>query len=86
MSFHALLELSSYLQVVSDTSREILKAFRSDFQDLSARIGATSFGKAEDIDMTKFQGLVYVNESFACARFLFSCCTPETERFVPGNN
>ena len=48
------------VQVVSNTSREVLEQFQTEFRDLSSRIGATTFGQAENVDMKKFEGLVYV--------------------------
>lgn len=49
-----------HMKIVSQTSRDILAAYRKDLDDLSARLGATTFGRAEDIDMTKFKTLKYV--------------------------
>jgi hypothetical protein len=54
------------MQVVSSTSRELLKGFTKDLDDLSARLGATSFGRAEDIDLSKFESL--------------KCCYPDVPR------
>ena len=47
-------------RVLSGTSRDLLKQFQLDLDDLSARMGATTFGRAESIDQKLFRSLRYV--------------------------
>ena len=50
-------------RVLSDSSKDLLKQFQLDLDDLSARMGATTFGRAESIDQNLFRELRYVAES-----------------------
>jgi hypothetical protein len=53
-------------RVLSGPSRDLLKQFQLDLDDLSARMGATTFGRAESIDQKLFRSLRYVNRLFFC--------------------
>ena len=46
-------------RVLSGSSRDLLKQFQLDLDDLSARMGATTFGRAESIDQKLFRALRY---------------------------
>jgi hypothetical protein len=47
-------------RVLSSSSRDLLKQFQLDLDDLSARMGATTFGRAETVDQKLFRELRYV--------------------------
>ena len=47
-------------RVLSGSSRDLLKQFQLDLDDLSARMGATTFGRAESIDQQLFRSLRFV--------------------------
>jgi hypothetical protein len=50
-------------RVLSSPSRDLLKQFQLDLDDLSARMGATTFGRAENVDSKLFRELRYVTVS-----------------------
>jgi len=52
-----------FIQILSTTSRGLLTQFQKDLDDLGARMGATSFGRAETIDPLLFRNIKYANKS-----------------------
>lgn len=68
-------------QVLHQSARDKLEEYRHELDDLSARLGATSFGRAEELDPRDFQPLKYVFRSSKTYRR--RCCYPETEKMEP---
>lgn len=62
-------------RVLSGSSRDLLKQFQLDLDDLSARMGATTFGRAESIDQNLFRELRYVSRTLSFS--FHRCCEPE---------
>ena len=63
----------------------MLQEFKKELDDLSARLGATSFGRAETIDPSLFRTIEYgLHVLFLSV--VSRCCTPEVERYVPSSD
>jgi NADH dehydrogenase FAD-containing subunit len=49
--------VENFPQILSSTSRDLLTQFQKDLDDLGARMGANTFGRAETIDPLLFRSI-----------------------------